>query len=99
MTPNVVAETPELGHGDTDARPNPEPKATSISPIEAIAKAPPIIAPQETADTAVSAGVVSVERRSPLASMAVVAMCFSVALVPEQREQQDYRYRHSQQPE
>jgi hypothetical protein len=43
----VVAGTPELDHGDTEARPNPEPSARRIRESEAAAKAPPRIAGQE----------------------------------------------------
>jgi hypothetical protein len=43
----LVADTPELDHGDTDARPNPEPSARRIRESEAAPKAPPRIAGQE----------------------------------------------------
>jgi hypothetical protein len=43
----VVADTPELDHGDTEARPNPEPSARRIKESEAAAKAPPRIAGQD----------------------------------------------------
>jgi hypothetical protein len=42
----VVAETPELGHGDTEDRPKPDPIARRIRDVAAIAKAPPRIGGQ-----------------------------------------------------
>src|SRR6516165_7222534 len=46
----VVTEAPEFGQGDTEARPKPDPRASSISDNAAIAKAPPMIAAQEIAE-------------------------------------------------
>jgi len=40
QTPNVVADAPELYHGDTEAKPRPDPRASNISAVAAIAKAP-----------------------------------------------------------
>src|SRR5271169_3606241 len=45
----VVTEAPELGQGDTEARPKPDPRATRINDNAAAAKAPPMIAAQEIA--------------------------------------------------
>jgi hypothetical protein len=50
----VVAETPELGHGDTEDRPKPEPIARRISDVAAIAKAPPRIGGQAIPEVDVS---------------------------------------------
>jgi hypothetical protein len=46
----VVSEAPELGQGDTEARPKPDPRASRISDNAAVAKAPPMIAAQEIAE-------------------------------------------------
>jgi hypothetical protein len=56
--PNVVAEGPELGQGDTEESPRPDPKASKIRPTATIANAPAIIAAQDTAETALSAAFV-----------------------------------------
>jgi hypothetical protein len=42
----VVAEAPELGQGDTEARPKPAPRARRIRDVAAAAKAPPRIGGQ-----------------------------------------------------
>jgi hypothetical protein len=42
----VVAEAPEFGQGDTDARPKPDPRASRIRDVAAIAKAPASIGGQ-----------------------------------------------------
>src|ERR1700746_3016564 len=59
----AVAETPELGHGDTEARPKPEPIASRIRDVAAIAKAPPRIGgqaiPEVDASTVCTASAVS----------------------------------------
>jgi hypothetical protein len=54
QTPNVVADGPELYHGDTEAKPRPDPRASNISAAAAIAKAPAMIAGHDTAETALS---------------------------------------------
>jgi uncharacterized protein (DUF2252 family) len=46
----------ELGQGDTDARPKPDPSASRISDSAAAANAPPMIAGQATAEVAASFG-------------------------------------------
>ena len=46
----VVSEAPELGQGDTEARPKADPRVSRISDNAAVAKAPPIIAAQEIAE-------------------------------------------------
>ena len=53
-TPKVVADGPELYHGDTEAKPRPDPRAANISATAAIAKAPAIIAGHDTAEIALS---------------------------------------------
>jgi hypothetical protein len=58
-TPKVVAEGPELGHGETEESPRPDPRASKIRATAAIATAPAIIAGQDTADTALSAAFVA----------------------------------------
>src|SRR5271168_3778633 len=50
ITVKVVTEAPELGQGDTEAKPKPDPRASRISDNAAAAKAPPIIAAQEIAE-------------------------------------------------
>jgi len=55
MTPKVVAETPAYGQGETVDRLNPAPKAISTSPIAAITKAPPKIAPHDVPDNELTA--------------------------------------------
>ena len=70
IIPNVVAETPELGQGDTVASPSPDPRAASSNPIEAMTNAPPIMAPHETADAFPSAPVS--RTRPPRGSAAVL---------------------------
>jgi hypothetical protein len=56
ITVKVVAETPELDHGDTEARPKPDPSARRINDDEAAAKAPAIIAGQLIAEVDDSRG-------------------------------------------
>jgi hypothetical protein len=46
----VVAEAPEFGQGDTEAKPKPDPRASRISDNAAVAKAPPMIAAHEIAE-------------------------------------------------
>ena len=53
-TPNVVADGLELYHGETDAKPRPDPRASKISATAAIAKAPAMIAGHDTAEIALS---------------------------------------------
>ena len=50
ITVKVVTEAPELGQGDTEARPKPDPRASRISVSAAAAKAPPMTAAQEIAE-------------------------------------------------
>lgn len=50
-TPNVVALTPSLAHGDTEDSPRPIPRISRIRDREAAAAAPATIAPQDTALT------------------------------------------------
>jgi hypothetical protein len=50
MTENVVSDAPLLGHGETDARPNPDANANRISDTAAATTAPATIAPHDTAD-------------------------------------------------
>jgi len=54
LTPNVIAETPELAQGDTAVRPRPEPRISIIKLVAALAIAPAIIADQVTAEAAES---------------------------------------------
>src|SRR5689334_15318262 len=51
---NAFRVVPEFGHGETDARPNPEPSASRISVAAAAANAPPMIAPHATAEVRAS---------------------------------------------
>jgi hypothetical protein len=60
----VVTEAPEFGHGDTEARPKPDPIANKISDDAAVAKAPPMIADQEIPETADSAGAATMRSTS-----------------------------------
>jgi hypothetical protein len=46
----VVAEAPEFGQGDTDARPKPDPRASKIKEVATVAKAPAIIGGQAIPD-------------------------------------------------
>jgi hypothetical protein len=64
-TPNVVAEGPELGQGDTEEKPRPDPRASKIKPTAAIANAPATIAGQDTAEIALSAAFVWVKTPRP----------------------------------
>jgi hypothetical protein len=73
-TPNVVAEGPELGHGETEESPRPDPRASKIRAIAAIAAAPAIIAGQDTADTALSAAFVA-GRVTRLSRTGVLVVC------------------------
>jgi hypothetical protein len=54
MIVNVVTDAPELGHGDTDERPNPDPSATRTSVSEIAATAPPRTAAHATPELAAS---------------------------------------------
>ena len=51
QTPKAVAERPELYHGDTEVRPRPEPIASKIKLIAAMANAPAKIAAHDKAET------------------------------------------------
>ena len=51
ITVKVVTEAPEFGQGDTEARPKPDPRASRINDKAAVAKAPPMIAAQDIAET------------------------------------------------
>src|SRR4029077_13472545 len=53
-TPKVVADGPELYHGDTEAKPRPDPRASNISATAAVANAPAMIAGHDTAEIALS---------------------------------------------
>ena len=50
ITVKAVTEAPELGQGDTEASPKPDPRASRISDNPAVAKAPPMIAAHEIAE-------------------------------------------------
>jgi hypothetical protein len=83
-TPNVIAEGPEFGHGDTDESPRPEPRASKIRPTATIAKAPAIIAAQDTADTALSVDLVC-GRFTRLSVTGVLVVCIvSYRSMPQQ---------------
>ena len=60
MTLKVVGDAPLWGQGDTDARPNPVPRATSTRLAAIAVTAPAKIAGQEAADTADSGSRVPV---------------------------------------
>jgi hypothetical protein len=63
ITVKVVAEAPVVDHGDTEARPKPEPSARRINENVAAAKAPPKIAGQLIADIEDSSVLLDSERR------------------------------------
>jgi hypothetical protein len=48
--PKADEDAPVLDHGETAANPNPAPRASMISEIEAATNAPPTTAPQDTPD-------------------------------------------------
>jgi hypothetical protein len=50
ITENVVSDAPLLGHGETEASPNPEASANRISETAAATTAPATMAPHDTAD-------------------------------------------------
>ena len=82
ITPKVVTETPEFGQGETEASPRPEPRAIRIKLTATITKAPPMMAPHDTADTVPAP--LSVTGNSPLRSVAAVAKAIAVRLMPEE---------------
>src|ERR1700760_796132 len=90
-TPNVVAEGPELGQGDTEESPMPDPRASKIKPTATIENAPAIIAGQDTADTALSAAFVGggATRLSPTGMLVVCIV--SHRSMPEQQQKNDDR--------
>jgi hypothetical protein len=53
---NVTAEAPEVGQGEMEANPRPEPSASRTTVTDAAVKAPPIMAAQDTAETGDSMG-------------------------------------------
>src|SRR5450432_2786679 len=55
LTANVVTEAPELGHGETAARPSPDPRLNRMSDTAAAAAAPAMMAGHETAEREASA--------------------------------------------
>jgi len=67
MIVKVVADTPELDHGDTEARPKPEPSARRMSERDAAAKAPPRIAGQDIPDEEASRVVTASPAYTPSA--------------------------------
>src|ERR1700722_3756967 len=95
MTPNVVSDTPEFGHGDTEDSPNPAPKARSKRPIAAMTNAPPITAPQATPEVE-PAPTGPDWPAAPGTSTTTVSMI--AASAPNEREKQDYRDWNSQKP-
>jgi hypothetical protein len=46
---NVVAPTPRSAHGDTEAKPSPDPNANKINVVAMATKAPAMMAPQDAA--------------------------------------------------
>src|SRR4029078_6305230 len=52
MTVKVVAEAPRSAHGETEARPKPEPSASRMRDTAQATRAPAMMAAHETADTA-----------------------------------------------
>jgi hypothetical protein len=82
----VVAETPAPAHGETEARPSPEPKSSKITEIAAAVTPPAKTAGQDTAEAGAS-GTFTSEN---------VADIFSV---PQQNEKNDNGNRHAKQPE
>ncbi|MGA2777459.1 MAG: hypothetical protein ABSF94_07870 [Steroidobacteraceae bacterium] len=52
VTVKVVADTPRLGHGEIDANPSPDPKASKIEEADAATTAPAAIAGHDAADFA-----------------------------------------------
>jgi hypothetical protein len=78
-TPNVVAEGPELGQGDTEESPRPDPRASKIRATAAMATAPAIIAAQDTAERALSgAFVAGMVTRASVTGVLIVASSATV---------------------
>jgi hypothetical protein len=60
MTEKDLSDAPLPGHGETEASPKPEAKASRISDTAAATTAPAMIAPQDTADPVDSVEVCAV---------------------------------------
>ena len=73
--PNVIAETPEFDHGETEPSPIPLPKASKASIVAAATADPAKTAAHDTAETGASGAG---EPRTPGAGkLAVFVMVFS----------------------
>jgi hypothetical protein len=90
--PNVVADTPELLHGEIEVNPRPVPKTKRMRAVAAAATPPAMIADQVTPD----------EETSPTPTATgefiVLSMCAPL-VVEEKREKNDDWDRHAEQPE
>ena len=83
-------------HGETDERPIPDPNATRNKVMATAARAPPIIAAQETADCELEYS--SVTSASSAASFSYECHC-GCPLMPENHQQDNDRDRYAEQPE
>src|SRR6516165_7100991 len=94
---NVFRVTFELGHGDTEARPNPAPSASRISVTAAAVNAPPMIAPHATAEVRASLRG-STSRMAAAVGAIGVSGIVLLRSVPEQGEDDDDRNGNAKQP-
>ncbi len=95
-TVNVVALTPRSAHGDTEAKPSPDPRANNIKETAMATKAPAKIAPHDAADF--GEGLRSTPT-SAVRGSKVRSMVFTPLMVRTHGEQQNDRQRHTQHPE
>ena len=76
----VVAEVLWPDQGDTEASPNPDPRATRATESDPMAKAPPITAPQDTAERDPSV-VLAISTADPCRST-IVADVVAISVLP-----------------
>ena len=92
----VVADGLSAVHGETDERPIPDPRATRSKVRATAAKAPPMIAAQETADCEPEISSATTAARPPVSATSAIAR---ISLMPEEHKQDNDRDRYAEQPE